>query len=165
MPGAPVGGYWRTFEKLLPILSRKHPHVCFAGALALNAHGVVRSTQDIDLLVHPDERDRLVSELARSFDLREDLDTLLVFADRKTGTEVDLLIAFDSISLAACSSPVRATVRGRRVRVVAPPSLAAMKVVAPVASTAIEPKQRADLDALVRSGVIEPNRVSRLLQD
>jgi len=158
------GPLWATFDALLGILKR-HRRVCFAGALALGAHGVERSTRDIDLLVHPDERERLVRALDQDFVLQEDLDTLLVFADRETQTEVDLLVAFDPISLAACSEPVPARLRGHRVRVVGAESLAAMKVVAAVDSPAIEPKQRGDLDALVRAGKVDVNAVSRLLQD
>jgi hypothetical protein len=88
-----------------------------------------------------------------------------VLTDKKTKTEVDLLIAFDAISLGACAEPAKAKVRGHQVRVVSAENLAAMKTVAAVDSPAIEPKQRADLDALVRSGRIDVNQVSRLLQD
>ncbi|MBS2027826.1 MAG: nucleotidyl transferase AbiEii/AbiGii toxin family protein [Deltaproteobacteria bacterium] len=158
------GGYWSTFEEVVRLLGRKR-RTAFAGALALSAHGMVRATEDIDVLVHPEEKDRLVREMGARFVLREDLDTLLVYADRETGTEVDLLVAFDPISLEACSSPARARVRGKQVRVVSPENLTAMKVVAAVDSPGIEAKQRADVEQLVRSGLIDVNRVSRLLQD
>ena len=40
-----------------------------------------------------------------------------------------------------------------------------MKMAAAVDGPAIEPKQRGDLDALVRAGKVDVNEVSRLLQD
>ncbi len=75
VPGTQPGSYWLTFEKLLSALRRKHPKVCFAGALALNAHGIRRTTEDVGLLVHPESRDALLSALSKRFSLSEDLDT------------------------------------------------------------------------------------------
>ena len=76
-----------------------------------------------------------------------------------------MLVPFDSVSLAACSEPERTKVAGRMVPVVSALSLAAMKTVAAVDSPAIEAKQRADLVAMAREGLVEVNAVARLLLD
>jgi hypothetical protein len=40
VPKSQVGGYWATFERLLDVMRRKHPRVCFACALELSAHDI-----------------------------------------------------------------------------------------------------------------------------
>ncbi|MFZ5467792.1 MAG: nucleotidyl transferase AbiEii/AbiGii toxin family protein [Myxococcota bacterium] len=165
MGGERPRGYWHTFEKLLKLLRRARARGTFAGALALTAHGIERMTKDIDLLVHPEDKAALLRHLSMELTLQEDLDTLVVFRDPETTVDVDILVPFDSISLAACSSPVPARVRGRRIRVVGANDLTAMKVIAAVDSPGAEAKQRADVEALVRQGRIDVNHVSRLLAD
>jgi hypothetical protein len=160
-----TGGYWHTFERLLNALRRRRVRGAFAGALALNAHGIERSTRDIDYLVSSEDKDELVEELLHSFELSQDYDTLLVLRDSSTGTEVHLLVPFDSISTGALSDAEPARVRGRKVRVVTANDLAAMKVIAAVDNPASESKQRADIELLIRHGKIDLKAVARLLID
>lgn len=130
----------------------------FAGALALNAHGIARSTADVDFLVHPEHRARLLESLAGSTSVVQEYDTMIVLEHRQTKVEIDVLVAFDAISLEACTEPERTRVAGRWVPVVSATSLAAMKTVAAVDSPAIEAKQRADLEAMVRGKVIDRSK-------
>lgn len=162
MPGRDGGAYWQTFERLLKAIRRSRSKGAFAGALALGAHGLMRATEDIDFLVHPEHRSRLLAALA-DFELQQDYDTLVVLKDPRTSIEVDVLVAFDSISLSACTDVAKATVRGRKVPVVKADELAAMKCVAAVDSPAIEAKQRADVELMVRRGLLDLPHVSRLL--
>ncbi len=158
-------GYWRTFEALLSAIRRRRIRGAFAGGLALNAHGIRRETEDIDFLVWPEDKGRLLAELTKVFALVDVYDTLVVLKDRASGVDVDVLVPFDPISLAACSSPMPATIRGHRIRVVAPDDLAAMKVVAAVDDPSSYAQQRADVEKLLRRRKIDPNRVARLLID
>lgn len=160
-----AGGYWSSFERLLDALRRKRVRGAFAGALALNAHGIERSTSDIDYLVSAEDKEKLVGELHRSFELSQDYDTLLVFRDRSTGTEVDVLVPFDSISTGALTGAEPARVHGRKVRVIRADDLAAMKVLAAVDNPASESKQRADIELLIRRGKIDLKAVARVLID
>jgi hypothetical protein len=159
------GGVWSAFDDVARIVSRRRVRGAFAGALALNAHGVARSTADVDFLVHPEHRSRLLEGLAALTRVVQDYDTMVILEHQATGVEIDVLVAFDAISLEACSDPARSRVAGRLVPVVDSIALAAMKTVAAVDSPAIEPKQRADLVAMVRAGVVDVNAVSRRLQD
>lgn len=165
MPNKRAGGYWRTFERLLAVLRRRRFRTAFVGALSLGAHGVHRATEDIDLLVHPEDKDRLLAALAEVFTLSEDLDTLVVWTHPKTGVDVVVLVPFDAVSLQAREGSVPATVRGHRVRVVDREDLAAMKSIAAVDSPGNERRHGADIEALVRQGQLDVNAVSRLLQD
>lgn len=160
-----AGGYWGTFERLLDTLRRKRVRGAFAGALALNAHGIERSTKGIDFLVNPEDKRKLIEELLRSFELSQDYDTLVVFRDPSSWTEVDLLVPFDSISLGAVTDAEPARVRGRRIRVIRANDLAAMKVIAAVDNPASESKQRADVELLIRHGRVDSKAVARLLDD
>jgi hypothetical protein len=160
-----VSPYWRSFEMLLAAMRGRRLRAPFAGALALSPHGVDRSTKGIDVLVHPEDKDRLLALLARDFAITEDLDTLVVLTDRKGTTEVDLLVAYDGISLEACTSPTPASVRGRKVKVVPVDLLAAMKVIAAVDNPAIELKQGADLELLLRAGKLRVNEISARLRE
>lgn len=164
MPATEGGSYWQTFERLLDAIRRSRSKGAFAGALALGAHGVRRATEDIDFLVRPEHRSRLLAALA-DFEVQQDYDTMVVLKDPRTDVEVDILVAFDSISLSACTEVARAKVRGRRVPVVKADQLAAMKCVAAVDSPAIEAKQRADVELMVRRGLLDLAQVSRLLLD
>lgn len=158
------GGLWSAFDEVARTVSKKRVRGAFAGALALNAHGIARSTADVDFLVHPEHRARLLESLAGSTSVVQDYDTI-VLEHRQTKVEIDVLVAFDAISLEACTEPERTRVAGRWVPVVSATSLAAMKTVAAVDSPAIEAKQRADLEAMVRGKVIDVNTVARLLHD
>jgi hypothetical protein len=159
------GGLWSAFDEVARVVSTRRIRGAFAGALALNAHGIARSTADVDFLVHPDHRTKLLEALSAKTNLVQDYDTMVILEHRATKVEIDVLVAFDAISLAACSAPERTRVAGRSVPVVGARSLAAMKVVAAVDSPAIESKQRADLEALVRARAIDVNAVARLLHD
>lgn len=159
------GGLWSAFDDVARTVSRKRIRGAFAGALALNAHGIARSTADVDFLVHPEHRAKLLESLASVTVVVQDYDTMIVLEHVPTKVEIDVLVAFDSISLDACGHPERTRVAGRTVPVVSATSLAAMKTVAAVDSPAIEAKQRADLEAMVRGKIIDVNTVSRLLHD
>jgi len=159
------GGLWEAFDEVAKTVSKKRIRGAFAGALALNAHGVQRSTADVDFRVHPEHRDRLIEGLLATMSIQQDYDTMIILAHGRSRVEVDVLVAFDPVSLAACSAPEKTKVAGRVVPVVSALSLAAMKTVAAVDSPAIEAKQRADLVAMVREGLVEVNPVARLLVD
>lgn len=160
--GSTSSGYWKTFERLLAVLRRSRTKSVFAGALAMGAHGVLRSTEDIDVLVHPDHRNKMLAGM-QGFQVSENYDTLVVLKDVRTGTEVDVLVPFDSISLSALSETKAAVVRGHRVKVPTAEVLVAMKCVAGVDSPAAESKQRADVEAMVRKGVVDVNQTLLLL--
>jgi hypothetical protein len=106
-------------------LGEDHVRPVFAGALALHAHGVTRATEDIGVLIHPEKRGVAVRSLHRTMGLSEHPDSLMVFRDRKTGVEVDVLVPYDDIALDACSAPMRTNVRGHQISVVRLPSLIA----------------------------------------
>lgn len=155
--------YWRTFDGVATAVSRRRVRDAFAGALALSAHGYERSTVDVDFLVSPAHRERLLRGLEAFSRLEQDDDTRLVYRQVTTGVEIDVLVAFHPISLTASNNPTRRALAGRRVPVVDSTSLAALKSLAAVDAPALEPKQRGDLAALVRLGLVETNDVTRLL--
>ena len=165
MPRAQAKGYWLTFERLLKVLKARRVRGAFAGALALNAHGVRRETEDIDFLVLPEDKARLLDGLSERLELQQDYDTLVIFRDPDTGTDVDVLVPFDAISREAVTDAEPGSIRGRRIRVIGADSLAAMKIVAAVDSPGSELKQRSDVEQLIRREKIDARAVARLLLD
>jgi hypothetical protein len=155
------GGLWDAFDEVAKTVSKKR----IRGAFALNAHGVQRSTADVGFLVHPEHRERLLEGLLETMNIKQDYETMIILEHGRSRVEVDVLVAFDSVSFAACSEPEKTKVAGRVVPVVSALSLAAMKTVAAVDSPAIEAKQRADRVAMVRVGLVDVNTGSRLLLD
>ena len=57
-----VVGLWQSFEDLVGFLAQHHVDPVLVGGLAVQHHGYVRLTEDIDILISRVDYDRLVEE-------------------------------------------------------------------------------------------------------
>lgn len=120
------------------------------GGYAVFAHGYLRLTDDLDLIVQRGQRARLSKLLGDlGMSVKHDADTFLQF-DRpdETAMQVDLLFVSEEVFARLAEASVEAAVEGTRVRVVELPHLIALKCHALQHSKSL--RRLKDLDDLVQ---------------
>ena len=140
----------RRFKQVIDALERAHARYALCGAIAMGAHGALRNTQDIDILVAAEDLERVVSNLHA--DLRElgreppegpakQVRLRAKRARSQHGVDVDLLVPVDVVEAWALATAVRARAFGRKVDVVSAEALVIMKLRAYLS----DPESRAGL--------------------
>lgn len=159
-------GLAKTVQRVLAAMAAARVPHCVIGAAALAARGLPRMTRDLDLTVFVDDAPRAIAAL-RGAGLRattptgsdDEPEPMIVFVDKSTGVEIDLLVA---------SGDPEATVidQARRARL--------FGVSAPVASLehllllylySNQPKHLGDFAAIVQSGRADLAKAERLLAE
>lgn len=120
------------------------------GGYAVFAHGYLRLTDDLDLIVQRGQRaqlSKLLGDLGMS--VKHDADTFLQFdPPDEAGMEVDLMFVSEDVFARLEQASVEAAVEGTRVRVVALPHLIALKCHALQHSKSL--RRLKDMDDLVQ---------------
>ena len=120
------------------------------GGYAVFAHGYLRTTDDLDLMVQRGQRarlSRLMGDLGMS--VKHDADTFLQFdPPDQAGMEVDLMFVTEDVFARLEQASIEAQVEGTRVRVVALLHLIALKCHALQHSKSL--RRLKDLDDLVQ---------------
>ncbi|HYG75952.1 MAG TPA: nucleotidyl transferase AbiEii/AbiGii toxin family protein [Planctomycetota bacterium] len=115
-------GLAATARRALQAIRRSRVPYCVIGATALAVRGLPRMTRDIDLTVTTEHGLAAIEALKKagfetlSADSEGD-DPMVIFRDRKTGVEVDLLIAAGNPEALAIEEAGRKSVFGTSARV------------------------------------------------
>lgn len=159
-------GLARTVRKALGAMERARVPYCVVGATALAVRGLPRMTRDLDLLVMVDDAKRAISALERAKLSPEtpvgplgDPEPMIVFVDRATAVEVDLLVAAGDPEATVCDEAPRARVLGTEAPVATLEHLLLLYLYSN------QPKHLGDFAAIVQSEQADLGLAERKLAD
>ncbi len=145
--------------KALKVMEDKAGHYAVIGAIALAKHGVIRSTTDIDFLLRPDKKEKVVKGLqAVGFEIEDEPDpSQTIMKDRKTGFGVDLLFASDEPYDSMRQEADIVDLCGGKGRIPEPDLL--------VLGYLLSPKEQNKIDAinLLKSGKVDVRKILNLV--
>jgi len=158
-------GLAATVRRTLRTLSKARVPHCVVGATALAVRGLPRMTRDLDVAVFMEDAPKAWKALAGAA-LRastptgsaDDPEPMVVFVDRKTGVEVDLLVAAGDPEATVIDEAPSASVFGVRAPVATFEHLLLMYLYSN------EPKHIGDFAAIIRSGRADLVQVERVLR-
>ncbi len=156
----------RRFTQLVDALERVDARYAICGAVAMAAHGAVRNTEDIDVLVAQTDLENVVRELSRSMKEigREPDDGPAKQvrlrsrrANGPAGVDIDLMVPVDAVESWALATAVRGRAFARKVDLASAEALVVMKLRAylsdPESGTGW--KHRSDADKLIREASVD----------
>ena len=159
-------GLARTVRKALGAMERARVPYCVVGATALAVRGLPRMTRDLDLVVMVDDAKRAISALEGAklspetpVGLPGDPEPMIVFVDRATAVEVDLLVAAGEPEATVCDEAPRASVFGTEAPVATLEHLLLLYLYSN------QPKHLGDFAAIVQSERADLGLAERKLAD
>lgn len=158
-------GLAATVRRALRALAKAGVPQCVVGATALAVRGLPRMTRDLDVAVLTDDAPKAWEALSRA-PLRastptgtpDDPEAMVVYADPKTGVEVDLLVRAGDPEAAVIAEAPRAKVFG----VTAP--VATLEHLLLMYLYSNQPKHIGDFAAIVQSGRADLAQAKRALR-